>query len=93
MFCDDDSLGPPSQRSDFPCACRKTLDAILALLPDAAAIRAAAFEEAAQVADCLADEYDATSFTSTNADQVAALRSKEQAAHEIGAAIRAAGEK
>lgn len=58
-----------------------------------AAIRAAAFEEAAGVADCLADEYDATSFTSTNAEQVGALRSKEQAAHEIAAAIRAAGEK
>lgn len=75
-------------------ACDEALvkaDVILALLPDA--VRAAAFEEAAEVADCLADEYDATSFASTNAEQVAALRSKEQAAHEIAAAIRAAGEK
>ena len=45
-------------------------------------------EKCAETADCLADEYDATSFTSTNAEQVAALRSKEQAAHEIAAAIR-----
>ncbi len=53
------------------------------------AIRAGEREKCAEIADCMADEYDATSFTSTNADQVAALRSKEQAAHEIAAAIRA----
>jgi hypothetical protein len=47
-----------------------------------------AYERAAQCAECIADEYDATSFTSVVADQVAALRSKEQAAHEIAAAIR-----
>ena len=66
-------------------------DAILAsgLVPNDAAIRADERERCAKIADCMADEYDATSFTSTNADQVAALRSKEQAAHEIAAAIRA----
>jgi hypothetical protein len=47
-----------------------------------------AYERAAQCAECIADEYDATSFTSVVAGQVAALRSKEQAAHEIAAAIR-----
>lgn len=46
-----------------------------------------ALERAAQCAECIADEYDAT-FTSVVADQAAALRSKEQAAHEIAAAIR-----
>lgn len=56
-----------------------------------AAIRADERERCAEIADCMADEYDATSFTSTNADQVAALRSKEQAAHEIAAAIRSGG--
>lgn len=70
-------------------------DAILAtgLAPDEAAIRADERERCAEIADCMADEYDATSFTSTNADQVAALRSKEQAAHEIAAAIRSGGVK
>lgn len=58
-------------------------------LPNESAIRADERERCAEIADCMADEYDATSFASTNADQVAAIRSKEQAAHEIAAAIRA----
>ncbi len=67
-----------------------TVRAILAtgLVPDESAVRADEREKCAEIADCLGDEYDATSFASTNADQVAALRSKEQAAHEIAAAIR-----
>lgn len=70
---------------------QRITDAILAtgLASDEAATRADERERCAQIADCMADEFDATSFTSTNADQVAALRSKEQAAHEIAAAIRA----
>ncbi len=71
----------------------RVADVILAtgLAPDEVAIRADERERCAEIADCMADEYDATSFTSTNADQVAALRSKEQAAHEIAAAIRSGG--
>ena len=65
------------------------------LVPDEAAVRADEREKQrerdAETADCMADEYDATSFTSTNAEQVAALHSKEQAAHEIAAAIRSNG--
>lgn len=34
------------------------------------------------------DRYGAVSFTSINADHVLALRSKEQAAHDIATAIR-----
>lgn len=50
-------------------------------------------ERDAEIADCIGDKYDATSFMSPNAEQVAALRSKEQAAHEIAAAIRSGGGK
>lgn len=47
----------------------------------------------AEIADCFADQYDAITFTSTTAEQVAALRAKEQAANEIAAAIRSGGAK
>lgn len=62
--------------------------AYLRRLIDGLIERDEAYERAAQCAECIADEYDATSFTSVVAGQVAALRSKEQAAHEIAAAIR-----
>ena len=51
-------------------------------------IEAETIERCAELADCYADECDAASFSSTVADQVSALRSKEQAAREIAAAIR-----
>jgi hypothetical protein len=63
---------------------RRLIDGLI----DAHRERDEAYERAAQCAECIADEYDATSFTSVVAGQVAALRSKEQAAHEIAAAIR-----
>ena len=49
---------------------------------------AAETERCAEIADCFADQYDAITFTSTIAEQVAALRAKEQAANEIADAIR-----
>lgn len=60
----------------------------LALKSRLSTIEAETIERCAEVADCYADECDAASFASTVAEQVSALRSKEQAAHEIAAAIR-----
>ncbi|MBN9601856.1 MAG: hypothetical protein J0G33_02885 [Afipia felis] len=47
-----------------------------------------AVEAAAEFATCFADKCDATAFSTTVADQVSALRSKEQAANEIAQGIR-----